>query len=256
MNKEIFEKSLKEFIYELNKEIKITEYYESKICEPKEKTTYKSKNYIKYYTRDTKTVVSEINIKYEIGEGRTRRTIQQFNGIFFINKIKSKIIEKNIFIESKRMGLNFYSSKEFYFMVFLLTIMTLRMPIKWKILIFGIVIFIMFIGRYFKRLEKEYDTVKFNYMFNKYFYINGDKDRINKIIKSDIIEEFIKFEKKSKIKVHVSIIKNKVYMQFSNVKTLYENNFGKCFSKKIIECVEFNNSICDILDKNSKENRK
>jgi hypothetical protein len=67
------------------------------------------------------------------------------------------------------MGWNFYSSKEFYFIVFLLTIMTLRMPIKWKTLIFGIVIFIMFIGRYFKRLEKEYDTVEFNDMFNKYF---------------------------------------------------------------------------------------
>lgn len=253
MNKEIFEKDLKEFIYEPYNKIKITEYYESKICEPKEETAYKGKNYIKYYNGETKTVVSEINIKYEVGEGRTRRTIQQFNGNFFTNKLKRKITEEAIFIQSKRGEWNI-SLEEDYFVGFVLIMIFIAMPIQLEILIFGIVAFLIFMWKYIRKVQKESKTVDIDEMFNKYFYINGDKRSINKIVKSNIIEEFIKFEKKSKIKIEVSVIKNNIYIQCNNIETLYENNFGKCFSRKFIECVEFNNLICDKLTSNQKEN--
>ena len=255
MDKEILGKDLEGFIYESAGGTKITDYYASKICEQKNETTYKVKNYIKYNNKNIRTVISEINIKYEIGSGRTRRTIQQFNGNFFMNKLKRKITEEDIFIYSKRMGWNFISSED-YFVGFVLFMMFLTMPIQLEIIIFGIVASIIFIRRYFQRLQKESETVQIDDMFNKYYYIKGYKDSIDKLIGSDVIEEFVKFEKKLKIKIEVSIIKNNIYIQFNNVKTLDENNFEKCFSKKFIECVEFNNLICSKLIVNSKENIK
>lgn len=193
--------------YELNKFIDKELYYESRLFEIKERTTYCGSEFIEYETYKIVTTVSRLKVNFFRGYGKNRTRHTQFIGEYFINEYKNSFEDGEVIIKFNKIFLKkeLLSLKSILIFILATPLFILFITeFKKDFFIIAIMIFILIklknyeaipiIGKLIKQEEKSGKE------FSNFFLVEGNDSLAEKILNQDVREMLIELKKMMELK--------------------------------------------------------
>lgn len=241
--------------YYADKKIEKEDYYGSGIFEEKLNTKYIGNDLVEYGEDENITRVSELNVSYHTGNGKSRRDYNQFKGVYFVNEIEN-MSGNEMLIKCKEKRTNNIIGKIFVGLFLAGIILMPGLQCNFNILsmipsiiVVSFVLVLLLIVKNKKRKEKLEITI--DERLNREFYVTGNNNFACKVFNHELIEEILKFREDLKIELSMSIRDNKIYTAFHTNVDMFELNFFTGFDKEYLDnyivlkkCMELNKLIC------------